>query len=61
MDVQLPGEFKPALLARTSYAEIKSDFPLLKVEGDNPFAGVAPATPRVSLRNQSGDIRVTRQ
>ena len=61
MEVHLPGEFKPALLARTTYAKVESDFPLLQSgDGENPFDGVASTTPRVLLRNQSGSIRVTR-
>jgi hypothetical protein len=38
---------------------VESDFPvLLKRSGEDPFAEVDPAVPRIALENQSGRIRV---
>jgi hypothetical protein len=59
LDVQLPAGIKPAIRAHTSFADVESDFPvLLKRSGEDPFAGVDPAVPRIALENQSGRIRV---
>jgi DUF4097 and DUF4098 domain-containing protein YvlB len=61
LDVQLPGGLKPLVEARTSHGNIESDFPvLLNPPGADPFASAEPGTPRVSLRNQNGSIRVSR-
>ncbi|MGA2542092.1 MAG: hypothetical protein ABSG78_11115 [Verrucomicrobiota bacterium] len=59
LELHLPAGLKPALLARTSFGDIESDFPvLMKPRGADPFAEVAPGTLRASLQNQNGNIRV---
>lgn len=59
LEVRLPAKLQPAVTAHTSYAEVESDFPvLLKPKGQDPFADTAPGTPRISLQNQSGGIRI---
>jgi hypothetical protein len=61
LEVRLPANPAPAIQARTTFAEVESDFPvLLKPRGQDPFADVAPGTPRVKLDNQNGRIRVRR-
>ena len=61
LDVRLSEELKPAIQARTSYADIDSDFPvLMKPRGTDVFAELAADTPRVRLENQHGRIRITR-
>ena len=62
LDVRLPAALKPAIRARTSYADIESDWPVvLNSRQENPFAEVDPATPQITLENQSGRIRITRE
>lgn len=61
IEVRLPGSLKPAIQARTSFADIESDFPvLMKPRGTDPFVDVAPGTPRVTVENQNGPIRIAR-
>jgi hypothetical protein len=61
LELRLPAELKPALLARTSFGDVESDFPVLaKPASVDVFAGMAPGTPRASLHNQNGDIRIRR-
>lgn len=60
-EVHLPADIKPAVQARTSYADIESDFPvLLKSADKNALAEVPAGTPRVNVQNQSGQIRILR-
>jgi hypothetical protein len=55
LDVRLPAGLKPDVQAHTSYGKIDSDFPVwMKDHGAASPAG----TPRVSLHNQNGNIRV---
>lgn len=62
LEVRLPASLKPALRAQTSFAEVESDFPvLMKPRGTDPFADVAPDTPRITLQNSHGRIRVVRE
>lgn len=62
LEVYLPEGLKPAIQARTSFADVESDFPvLMKPRGENPFDGLDASTPRLSLQNQNGRIRVTSQ
>ncbi len=59
LEVRLPASLKPAIQARTSFANIESDFPvLMKPRGEDPFANAAPDTPRITLQNDHGKIRV---
>ncbi len=61
LDVHLPAALKPAIQARTTFADVESDFPvLMKRPGENPFADVSPGTPRITLQNQDGKITVLR-
>jgi DUF4097 and DUF4098 domain-containing protein YvlB len=61
LELHLPAELKPAIQARTTFGDIQSDFPvLMKPGGADAFADVAPGTPRATLRNQNGNIRVLR-
>jgi hypothetical protein len=60
LEVRLPAGLKPAVQAHTSYADIESDFPvLMKPPGQDAFSGLPPGTPRISLQNENGKIRVT--
>ena len=60
-EVHLPADLKPAIQARTSYAEIDSDFPILIKSADkDALADVPAGTPRVNVQNQSGKIRIVR-
>ena len=62
LEVHLPSGMKPAIQASTSFAKVESDFPvLMKPAGQDPFAEVEPGTPRVSLQNQNGLIRILRE
>ena len=62
LELLLPAEPKPAIQARTSLAEIESDFPvLMKPRGQNPFDDVPPGTPRIKLENQNANIIIKRQ
>jgi hypothetical protein len=61
LEVQLPRGLKPMVEARTSFGKIESDFPIMpNPPAADPFASAEPGTPRVSLRNQNGDIRVSK-
>jgi len=61
LEVHLPAGLNPAIQARTSFADIESDFPvLMKPRGEDPFAGIAPETARITLQNQNGRIGVVR-
>ncbi len=61
LDVRLPGGLKPLVEARTSFGNIESDFPvMLNPPATDPFASAEAGIPRVSLRNQNGNIRVSR-
>jgi len=62
LEVRLPEDFAPAIHARTSFAEVESDFPVLQPpRGQDPFAGDAAGKPRISLQNEHGRIRVVRE
>lgn len=59
--VRLPAGLKPAIQAHTSFGDIDSDFPvLLKSHGQDAFAELEPGTPRITLENRNGQIRITR-
>jgi DUF4097 and DUF4098 domain-containing protein YvlB len=61
LDVRLPDDFAPAIYAKTSFAQVESDFPiLLPPRGQEPFANVEAEKPRIRLQNEHGGIRVTR-
>lgn len=61
LELRLPRDLKPAVQARTTYADIESDFPvLMKPNGQDAFADVPAGAPRVTLRNESGKIRVAK-
>lgn len=61
LEVRLPAGLKPAIQARTAFGDIESEFPvLMKPRGEDPFADVAPDTPRITLQNQNGNIRIVR-
>jgi hypothetical protein len=61
LEVHLPAGLNPAIQARTTFAEIESDFPvLMKPRGEDPFAGIASETARITLQNQNGRIGVVR-
>jgi hypothetical protein len=61
LEVHLPAGLNPAIQARTSFANVESDFPvLMKPRGEDPFADIAPETARITLRNQNGKIGVVR-
>ncbi len=60
LDVYLPAGLKPAVEARTSFGDIESDFPvLMKPHGQDAFVGVDSATPKLTLLNQNGRIRIS--
>ena len=60
--MHLPATLKPAIQARTSFAEIESDFPvLMKPRGEDPFTDVGADVPKIKLNNQNGRIRVVRE
>jgi DUF4097 and DUF4098 domain-containing protein YvlB len=60
LDVYLPAGIKPAVEARTSFGDIESDFPvLMKPHGQDAFGGIDPATPKLTLLNQNGRIRIS--
>jgi hypothetical protein len=62
LDVQLPGRLKPIVEARTSHGNIESDFPvLLNPPSADSLASAEPGAPRVSLKNQNGNIRLSRE
>ncbi|MDB6068566.1 MAG: hypothetical protein JWR26_4774 [Pedosphaera sp.] len=59
IEVFLPAGLKPAIQARTTFAEVESDFPvMMKPEGQNALAEADPASPRITLKNQNGPIRI---
>ena len=61
LEVRLPAALKPAIRARTTFAEVVSDFPvLMKPNGEDPFAEVAPDMARITLENQNGKIGIIR-
>jgi hypothetical protein len=61
LEVHLPASLKPAIQARTTFADVESDFPvLMKSRGEDSFADVAPDTARITLQNQNGKIGVVR-
>ncbi len=60
LDVYLPVGIKPAVEARTSFGDVESDFPvLMKPHGQDAFEGIDPATPKLTLLNQNGRIRIS--
>jgi DUF4097 and DUF4098 domain-containing protein YvlB len=60
LDVYLPAGMKPAVEARTSFGDIESDFPvLMKPHGQDAFEGIDSTTPKLTLLNQNGRIRIT--
>jgi DUF4097 and DUF4098 domain-containing protein YvlB len=61
LDVHLPGELNPVIQARTSFADVHSDFPILL----NPQSVASsdsgqPGKPQINLHNRNGRIRVSR-
>lgn len=61
IEVYLPADLKPAIEARTSFADVESDFPVLsKRAGTDAFADLGPDVARISLNNQNGGIRIAR-
>jgi hypothetical protein len=62
LEIHLPAGLNPAIHARTTFADVESDFPvLMKPRGDNPFADIAPDTARITLQNQNGKIGIVRE
>jgi hypothetical protein len=62
IEVNLPAGLKPGIQAHTSFAEIESDYPvLLKPKGQEMFADLEAGTPRITLNNQNGGIRILRE
>jgi hypothetical protein len=62
IEVYLPAGLKPGIQAHTSFAEIESDYPvLLKPKGQEMFADLEAGTPRITLNNQNGGIRILRE
>ena len=60
LDVYLPAGMKPAVEARTSFGDIESDFPvMMKPHGQDAFVGIDSATPKLTLLNQNGRIRIS--
>ena len=61
LEVYLPSGLKPAIQARTSFAPIDSDFPVLSdLSSAESLREYANAGAWISLRNQNGKIRVVR-
>ena len=61
LEVRLPNGLKPLVEANTSFGKIESDFPvIMNPPSGNPFAFAETGTPRISLQNQNGGIRLTR-
>ncbi len=61
LEVHLPAGLKPAIQARTTYAKIDSDFPVLSERsGAQPLTEIAKGAARISLQNRNGRIRVVR-
>ncbi|HLP75608.1 MAG TPA: hypothetical protein VK327_01710 [Candidatus Paceibacterota bacterium] len=57
LEVLLPSHLKPAIQARTSYAGMRSDFPVLT--GSGALQQAADGLPRVQLENQAGEIVIS--
>jgi hypothetical protein len=61
IEIHLPADMKPAIVAQTTFADVESDFPVLtKSNNKNPFADIAPGTAKITLHNQNGKISVVR-
>jgi hypothetical protein len=61
LELHLPAGVNPVISARTSFADVDSDFPvMMKPRGENPFAEATPGTLLVSLQNENGKINVRR-
>jgi DUF4097 and DUF4098 domain-containing protein YvlB len=59
LEVRLPASLKPVIVAKTSFGDVSSDFPLttsLSSGGQN--ADVGSKTPQIRLKNQNGGIRI---
>ncbi len=61
LEVRLPAGLKPAIQARSTFGEIDSDFPVLMKKGKDAFAEVESGTPRLTVENQNGDIRILKE
>lgn len=59
IQVKLPAEAKPLIMAATRFGNIKSDFPVLVKETmpEEQFRN-DPALPKVTLKTHNGDIRI---
>ena len=62
IDVLLPAELKPVIQARTQFAGIESDFPIMmKPKGTDAFADAEKGAPRIRLDTQNGPIRIAKR
>ena len=60
IELRLPAALKPAISAHTSFAEVNSDFPIPANSQSAAAPEAAPGTPRITLENQNGSIRIKR-
>ncbi|HYG24772.1 MAG TPA: hypothetical protein VEH04_18540 [Verrucomicrobiae bacterium] len=62
IDVRLRKELKPVVVARTSFGEVESDFPvMLKPRGADAFEHADSTAARVSLGNRHGSIKLLKE
>lgn len=62
LEIRMPASLKPAIVAKTSFGDVNSDFPLrsrLSSEGQN--AEVEAGMPQIRLKNEYGGIRIVGQ
>jgi hypothetical protein len=62
LEVDLPSVLKPRIVARTSFGNIDSDFPILESDHENDTTdGAVSRAPRIHLKNENGSIRIARK
>jgi hypothetical protein len=62
LEVRIPASLKPVVVAKTSFANVDSDFPFnTRLTGQDRSAEAEPGTPQIRLENQNGGIRIMGQ
>lgn len=62
LELRIPASLKPVIVAKTSFGDISSDFPLNnRRSSDDQSAGADAGAPQIQLENQNGGIRIVGQ
>lgn len=62
LEIRIPAMLKPVIVAKTSFGDVDSDFPLnTKLSSEGRNVEVESGTPQIRLENQNGRIRIMGQ